>query len=117
MQINISKTLEGILARVTFQTTKRSIRHHLKDYLTLALIEEEGALAYQLLSERMQPWALYQLRLRIEQAVAHSPASTEEADPESFFRRFSIELTAHFTHVKRISTAPRPQRKPWHVIT
>ncbi|MBQ3187157.1 MAG: ATP-dependent Clp protease ATP-binding subunit [Alistipes sp.] len=105
MQINISKTLEGILARVTFQTTKRSIRHHLKDYLTLALIEEEGALAYQLLSERMQPWALYQLRLRIEQAVAHSPASTEEADPESFFRRFSIELTAHFTHVKRISTA------------
>ncbi|MBQ8580965.1 MAG: ATP-dependent Clp protease ATP-binding subunit [Alistipes sp.] len=105
MQINISKTLEGILARVTFQTTKRSIRHHLKDYLTLALIEEEGALAYQLLSERMQPWALYQLRLRIEQAVAHSPASTEEADPESFFRRFSIELTAHFSHTKRISTA------------
>ncbi len=109
MQVNISKTLEGILARVAFQTTKQALRHHLKDHLTLALLDEQGSLAYQLLSERMQPWELYQIRLRIEQATCNAPQAegqtTEGIEPELFFRRFGMELTAQFAHLKRISTA------------
>ena len=56
MQVNISKTLEGILARTAFRMTKQAIRHHLKDHLMLSLLEEEGGLAYQVLTAHMAPW-------------------------------------------------------------
>ena len=50
MQPKISKTLEGIIARSAFNTTKAGMTHSLKDFLTLELLREEGSLAYQLLS-------------------------------------------------------------------
>lgn len=109
MQVKLSKTLEGIIARTAFTTTKRGIRHALKDHLMLELLAEEGALAYQLLSERMEAWALYQLRLRIEQGIrqitANSPTNDTDGDPETFFRRFSNELCAKYALAHRISTA------------
>ena len=104
MQANISKTLEGILARTAFQTAKAAIKHHLKDHLALELLREEGGLAYQLLSSRLQGWELYQLQLRIEQGATR-PSSSEPQDPDAFFRRYALELTAKFHAVKRISTA------------
>lgn len=105
MYDNISKTLEAIIARVAFHTTKTAINHHLKDRLTLAILEEEGSLAYQLLTGRMQPWELYQLRLRIEQACTATLATPESTSQEEFFRHFCTELIGQFPHVKRISTA------------
>lgn len=69
MQVKISKTLEGLIARAAFHTTKATIGHSLKDFLALELIREEGSLAYQLLSARLQDWELHQVRLRIEQAI------------------------------------------------
>lgn len=84
MQANISKTLEGILARTAFQTAKAAIKHHLKDHLALELLREEGGLAYQLLSSRLQGWELYQLQLRIEQGATR-PSSSEPQDPDAFF--------------------------------
>lgn len=104
MQVNISKTLEGILARTAFRMTKQAIRHHLKDHLMLSLLEEEGGLAYQVLTAHMAPWELYQLRLRIEQAVLQ-PSTEQAEEAEAFYRRFSITLTARFAELKRISTA------------
>ena len=88
MYDNISKTLEAIIARVAFHTTKSAINYHLKDRLTLAILEEEGSLAYQLLSGRLQPWELYQLRLRIEQACIAIPITPESTSQEEFFRNF-----------------------------
>ena len=35
MQIKISKTLEAIIARAAFNTTKAGLDHSLKDFLTL----------------------------------------------------------------------------------
>ena len=46
MQLKISKTLEGIIARSAFNTTKAGMTHSLKDFLTLELLREEGSLAY-----------------------------------------------------------------------
>ena len=69
MQIKISKTLEAIIARAAFNTTKAGLDHSLKDFLTLELLREEGSLAYQLLSSRLKDWELYQIRLRIEREV------------------------------------------------
>ena len=54
MQIKISKTLEAIIARAAFNTTKAGLDHSLKDFLTLELLREEGSLAYQLLSSRLK---------------------------------------------------------------
>ena len=34
MQAKISKTLEAIIARTAFETSKRAITHSLKDFLT-----------------------------------------------------------------------------------
>ncbi len=104
MQAHISKTLEGIIARTAFNTTKAGIRHALKDYLLLELLREEGALAYQLLTERLQPWELYQLRLRLEQAVECPSQEEVGVEPEQFLRRFTNELCARNSHLGTIST-------------
>ena len=37
MQVKISKTLEGIIARAAFNTTKAGIDHSLKDFLMLEM--------------------------------------------------------------------------------
>ena len=58
MQVKISKTLEGIIARAAFNTTKAGIDHSLKDFLMLEMLREEGSLAYQLLSSRLKDWEM-----------------------------------------------------------
>ena len=69
MQLKISKTLEGLIARSAFNTTKAGITHSLKDFLALELLREEGSLAFQLLSARLRDWELHQVRLRIEHEI------------------------------------------------
>ena len=103
MQLKISKTLEAIVARVTFDTAKAGTTHALKDRLALELLREEGSLAYQLLSSRLKDWELYQVRLRIE----HDTESSAQQDgaPETFYRAFVEELRASTTSARSISTA------------
>lgn len=93
MQLKISKTLEGIIARSAFNTTKAGMTHSLKDFLTLELLREEGSLAYQLLSSRLKDWELYQVRLRIEREIISVKTQTS-LSPEAFFRDFHEELLA-----------------------
>ncbi|MCM1300443.1 MAG: ATP-dependent Clp protease ATP-binding subunit, partial [Bacteroides cellulosilyticus] len=110
MQVKISKTLEGLIARAAFQTTKAGIRHSLKDFLTLELLREEGSLAYQLLSARLQDWELHQVRQRIERAVlAADPADRLDIQPhadesEAFYRAFTDELRTAVATTRSIST-------------
>ncbi|MEG1701081.1 MAG: ATP-dependent Clp protease ATP-binding subunit [Alistipes sp.] len=104
MQLKISKTLEGIIARAAFNTTKAGVTHSLKDFLTLELLSEEGSLAYQLLSFRLKDWELYQVRLRLEREIAAATPS-EEHSPEVFYRLFMDELRATSGDVRSISTA------------
>ena len=95
MQLKISKTLEGIIARSAFNTTKAGMTHSLKDFLTLELLREEGSLAYQLLSSRLKDWELYQVRLRIERELrardipeALIASALEEIEPQEYDRNF-----------------------------
>ena len=103
MQLKISKTLEGIIARAAFNTTKEGMTHALKDFLALELLREEGALAYQLLSARLKDWELYQVRLRIEREIA--AGKPQCGSPEEFYRAFAEELRATAGAVRSISTA------------
>lgn len=104
MQLKISKTLEGIIARSAFNTTKAGIDHSLKDFLTLELLREEGSLAYQLLSSRLKDWELYQVRLRIEREMITVKHQTTQT-PEEFYREFTDELLTSSEAVRSVSTA------------
>ena len=104
MQIKISKTLEAIIARAAFNTTKAGLDHSLKDFLTLELLREEGSLAYQLLSSRLKDWELYQIRLRIEREMLAGQQSTTQS-PEEFYRAFTEELRACSGAARSVSTA------------
>lgn len=104
MQVKISKTLEGIIARAAFNTTKAGIDHSLKDFLMLEMLREEGSLAYQLLSSRLKDWELYQVRLRIEREVLGA-GRRENTGAEEFYRAFTDELCAVSGAVRSVSTA------------
>ena len=104
MQIKISKTLEGIIARAAFNTTKSGLTHSLKDFLALELMREEGSLACQLLSARLKDWELYQVRLRIEREIL-SAKGEQAQSPEAFYRTFAEELRSSAEGVRSISTA------------
>ncbi len=56
MQTRISKTLEAIIARVTFDVSKSNTKSSYKDRLALEILREEGALAYQMLSTKLKDW-------------------------------------------------------------
>ena len=92
MQIKISKTLEAIIARAAFNTTKAGLDHSLKDFLTLELLREEGSLAYQLLSSRLKDWELYQIRLRIEREMLAGQQNVPQS-PEEYYRACTEELS------------------------
>lgn len=102
MQLKISKTLEGIIARTAFNTTKEGITHSLKDFLALELLREEGALAYQLLSARLKDWELYQIRLRIEREIIEGKPQCDS--PEEFYRAFTEQLRTTSNAARSIST-------------
>ncbi len=102
MQPKISKSLEGIIARTVFETTRSATTRALEDHLLVEILHEEGSLAYQLLSAQLKPWELHQVRERIEREalVAQGPAQ----QPEEFFRRYTARLQEQFASARRIST-------------
>ncbi len=102
MHIKISKTLEGIIARVVFDTAKVGHTRALKDYLMLAIIRSEGSLAHQILAARLKDWELYQMTLRIEREAAAEPDS--KVAPEEFFKTFIEELRLANPKAHNIST-------------
>ena len=104
MQLKISKTLEGLIARSAFNTTKAGISHSLKDFLALELLREEGSLAFQLLSARLRDWELYQIRLCIEHEIRDGGSRAGNCSPEEFFRSFADELRTKSENTRSITT-------------
>lgn len=104
MQLKISKTLEGLIARSAFNTTKAGITHSLKDFLALELLREEGSLAFQLLSARLRDWELHQVRLRIEHEIHTVKRQESRNASDAFYRRFAEELRATSDAVRSVTT-------------
>ena len=102
MQTKISKTLEGIIARVIFDTSKAGHKRALKDYLMLEILRTEGSLAHQTLASRLKDWELYQMTLRIERYASSEPNA--ELSPEEFFEAFIEELRSANPDAPTIST-------------
>ena len=104
MQTKISKTLEGLIARTAFDTSKQGETRWLKDRLLLEIVREEGSLAYQLLSARLKDWELYQVRLRIERDL-HERTDGPAGNPEEFYVQFANELRKRYRTAPSVSTA------------
>ena len=104
MQLKISKTLEGLIARSAFNTTKAGIPHSLKDFLALELLREEGSLAFQLLSARLRDWELHQVRLRIEHEIHTVKRQESRNASDAFYRGFAEELRATSDAVRSVTT-------------
>ena len=104
MQLKISKTLEGLIARSAFNTTKAGITHSLKDFLALELLREEGSLAFQLLSARLRDWELHQVRLRIEHEIHTVKRQESRNTSDAFYRGFAEELRATSDAVRSVTT-------------
>ncbi len=103
MQTKLSKTLEGILARVTFDTAKQGLYHHLTDHLTLELIRDEGSKAYHILSTRLDRDALDALHKGLEQELRTQERTTAE-EPEHFYRHLAIALHVRFATEPQIDS-------------
>ncbi len=109
MQMKISKTLKGIIARTAFNTTKAGVTRSHKDFLALELLREEGSLAYRILSERLKEWELHQVCQRLERELpdegAHPGESTVQQSAETFYDAFERELRESPEETRTVSTA------------
>ena len=103
MQIKISKALEGVIARTTFDTAKAKIDHSLKDCLMVQILREEGSMACRMLALHLKEWEISRIALRIEHGIAS--VQSEGANPEEFFVFYVSALEQRFPDAGRISTA------------
>ncbi len=102
MYSRISKALEGLLARTTFETAKVGARHHLKDWLMLNIMRDDGALASRILEEYLEDWQRYQIALRIERMLGGEGGV--ELAPEAFYADYAEQLALRFFEARRVST-------------
>ena len=54
----ISKTLDAVFARVTFDLTKADIRQSYKDRIALEILREDGTMAYRALVSKLKDWGV-----------------------------------------------------------
>lgn len=94
----LSKTLEGIIAQTTFDTARQGEQSALKDRLMLAIIGNKGSMARKLLEERIEPWKLFQIAVRLEKTL--NAYSTERTDAVEFYGGYIDELISKFGNKK-----------------
>ena len=100
----ISKTLDAVFARVTFDLTKADIRQSYKDHIALEILREDGTMAYRALVSKLKDWELFQAPLRIENLMKTQPRN-EEVAPEEFLKQYREKLLAENKSVRNVSTA------------
>lgn len=104
MDTKISKTLEAVFARVTFDTTKADIRQSYKDRLAMEIMREDGSMGYRAIASRLKDWEMFQLPLRIENLVKSQPQD-ETSLPETFYKEYRQHLLSTCGAMRSISTA------------
>ena len=102
MYSRISKALEGVLARTTFDAAKAGARHLLKDWLMLNILRDEGSLAARTLTDYLEDWQRYQIALRIERMLGSRMGA--ELSPEGFYADYAEQLALRFFKARRVST-------------
>ncbi|MFI3293023.1 MAG: ATP-dependent Clp protease ATP-binding subunit [Rikenellaceae bacterium] len=110
MRSIISKSLGGMIARATFTATKHGIKRSLLDHLFLEIISFEHSHAFQTLASLMEPWQLYQFRMKVEQSLREIQTevfkgeNNEEIDPELYYSTFMERLMDRYHDSIRITS-------------
>ncbi len=89
--MKISKILEAIIAQVTFDTMQSGRNYMLKDQLMLAILRYDGTFAENILREGLDDWQIYQITLRIENALERGNKNEFEI-PEIFFQSYLSKI-------------------------
>lgn len=89
--MKISKILEAIIAQVTFDTMQSGRNYMLKDQLMLAILRYDGTFAENILREGLDDWQIYQIALRIENALERGNKNEFEI-PEIFFQSYLSKI-------------------------
>ena len=89
--MKISKILEAIIAQVTFDTMQSGRNYMLKDQLMLAILRYDGTFAENILREGLDDWQIYQIALRIENALERGNKNEFEI-PEMFFQSYLSKI-------------------------
>lgn len=89
--MKISKILEAIIAQVTFDTMQSGRNYMLKDQLMLAILRYDGTFAENILREGLDDWQIYQIALRIENALERGNQNEFEI-PEMFFQSYLSKI-------------------------
>lgn len=89
--MKISKILEAIIAQVTFDTMQSGRNYMLKDQLMLAILRYDGTFAENILREGLDDWQIYQIALRIENALERGNKKEFEI-PEMFFQSYLSKI-------------------------
>ena len=104
MDIRISKTLDAMISRVVFDTTRNDVRQSYKDRLALEILREEVSMGYRALASHLRNWELRLLTQRIETLTKSHPRA-EELPPETFYMNYREHLLATYGHARNITTA------------
>ncbi len=91
----ISKILDGIIARSTFDRLRQGDNTSFKDRLFLDIIESEGSVAYDFFASRLEDWQIFQLKLRVKQLIYSAP-HPESQTSEEFHRALLVTLAQTF---------------------
>lgn len=89
--MKISKILEAIIAQVTFDTMQSGRNYMLKDQLMLAILRYDGTFAENILREGLDDWQIFQIALRIENALERGNKNEFEI-PEMFFQSYLSKI-------------------------
>ncbi len=110
MRSIISKSLGGMIARATFTATKHDIKRSLLDHLFLEIISFEHSHAFQTLASLLEPWQLYQFRMKVEQSLREIQTEefkgeqAEEVDPDLYYSTFMERLMDRYHDSLRITS-------------
>ncbi len=105
MKSTISRSLDGIIARSTFNALKHGTTNALMDCVVVEMLSSSHTLAFQALSSKMESWQVYQLRLRLENDIAAANVTPDkDVDPELYFREFMEKLVVYNEDTHRITT-------------
>ncbi len=92
------------MARTAFDAAKSGHTRFLGDHLALAMLREEGSMAYQILSSQLKEWEIRRICEQIENSLNNSTSGSEDL-PGDFFTRFVKELTERFSQEPHVSSA------------
>lgn len=103
MNTKISKTLEAVVARLTFDMRRDAVATSYRDRLVLAILGDEHTFAYRIMTSLVSDWELFQLLRRVEHRLATQPQH-EEQTPDEYFKSLS-ELLRRTVAARHVSTA------------